>query len=35
MKYCYENNIILCRLPSQPSHKLQPCDVGIIGPGAT
>jgi hypothetical protein len=32
MKYCYENNIILCRLPSHPSHELQPCDVGIFGP---
>jgi hypothetical protein len=32
MKFCYENNIILCRLPSHTSHKLQPCDVGIFGP---
>ena len=32
LKYCYENNIILCRLPSHTSHKLQPCDVGIFGP---
>jgi hypothetical protein len=32
MKYCYENNIILCRLPSHTSHKLQPCNVGIFGP---
>ncbi len=32
MEYCYENNIILCRLPSHTSHKLQPCDVGIFGP---
>jgi hypothetical protein len=31
MKYCYKNNIILCRLPSHTSHKLQPCDVGIFG----
>jgi len=32
MKFCYENNIILCRLPSHTSHKLQPCNVGIFGP---
>jgi len=32
MKFCYENHIILCRLPSHISHKLQPCDVGIFGP---
>ena len=32
MRFCYENNIILCRLPSHTSHKLQPCDVGIFGP---
>ena len=29
--FCYENNIILCRLPSHMSYKLQPCDVGIFG----
>jgi hypothetical protein len=32
MKFCYEHNIILCRLPSHTSHKLQPCDVGVFGP---
>src|SRR5271170_5409012 len=32
IRFCYENNIILCRLPSHTSHKLQPCDVGISGP---
>ena len=32
MQYCYENNIILCRLPSHTSYKLQPCDVGVFGP---
>jgi hypothetical protein len=32
MKFCYENNIILCRLLSHTSHKLQPCDVGVFGP---
>jgi hypothetical protein len=31
MKFCFENNIILCRLPSHTSYKLQPCDVGIFG----
>jgi hypothetical protein len=30
--YCFENNIILCRLPSHTSHKLQPCDIGVFGP---
>ena len=32
LTFCYENNIILCRLPSHTSHKLQPCDVGVFGP---
>jgi hypothetical protein len=32
MKFCFENNIILCRLPSHTSHKLQLCDVGVFGP---
>jgi hypothetical protein len=32
MKFCFENNIILCRLPSHTSHKLQPCDIGVFGP---
>jgi hypothetical protein len=32
MQYCYENNIVLCRIPSHTSHKLQPCDVGVFGP---
>jgi hypothetical protein len=30
LEYCFENNIILCRLPSHTSHKLQPCDVGVF-----
>jgi len=30
MKFCFENSIILCRLPSHTSHKLQPCDVGYL-----
>jgi hypothetical protein len=32
LKFCYENNIILCWLPSHMSHKLQSCDVKIFGP---
>jgi hypothetical protein len=32
LKFCFENNIILCRLPSHTSHKLQPCDVSVFGP---
>jgi hypothetical protein len=28
LEFCLANNIILCRLPSHTSHKLQPCDVG-------
>ncbi len=32
MEFCYGNNIILCRLPSHTSHKLQPCDVGVFAP---
>ena len=32
LEYCFANNIILCRLPSHTSHKLQPCDVAVFGP---
>jgi hypothetical protein len=32
LEFCFENNIILCRLPSHTSHKLQPCDVGPFAP---
>jgi hypothetical protein len=32
IQYCLENNIILCRIPSHTSHKLQPCDVGVFSP---
>jgi hypothetical protein len=32
MKFCFTNHIILCRLPSHTSHKLQPCDVGVFSP---
>jgi hypothetical protein len=28
----FENNIILYRLPSHTSHKLQPCDVAVFAP---
>jgi hypothetical protein len=31
-EFCFENHILLCRLPSHTSHKLQPCDVGLFGP---
>ncbi|KAF1817688.1 DDE-domain-containing protein [Dissoconium aciculare CBS 342.82] len=27
-----QHQIILCRLPSHTSHKLQPCDISIFGP---
>jgi hypothetical protein len=30
--YCGFNNIVLCRLPSHTSLKLQPCDVSVFGP---
>jgi DDE superfamily endonuclease len=32
LEYCFENNIILCRIPSHTSHKLQPCDTGVFSP---
>jgi hypothetical protein len=32
LEFCLANNIILCRLPSHTSHKLQPCDVGPLAP---
>lgn len=32
LEYCFANNIILCRIPSHTSHKLQPCDVAAFGP---
>ncbi len=31
MKFCFENNIRLCRLPSHTSHKLQPYDISVFG----
>jgi len=32
LEYCFENNIILCRLPSHTSRKLQPSDVAAFAP---
>jgi hypothetical protein len=32
LEFCFENNILLCRLPSHTSHKLQPCDVAAFAP---
>jgi hypothetical protein len=32
LEFCFENSIILCRLPSHTSHKLQPCDTAVFGP---
>ncbi|KAH7548768.1 hypothetical protein BM1_10934 [Bipolaris maydis] len=32
LEYCFANKIVLCRLPSHTSHKLQPCDVAVFGP---
>jgi hypothetical protein len=28
-EYCFANNIVLCRLPSHTSYKLQPCGVAV------
>jgi hypothetical protein len=32
LEFCFENNILLCRLPSHTSHKLQPCDIVAFAP---
>ncbi len=32
LEYYFENNIILCRLPSHTSYKLQPYDVAVFAP---
>jgi hypothetical protein len=32
LEFAFENNIILCRLPSHTSHKLQPYDISVFGP---
>lgn len=31
LEFCFKNNIILCRIPSYTSYKLQPCDVSVFG----
>ena len=31
LEFCFENNIIMCRIPSHTSHKLQPCGVAVFG----
>jgi hypothetical protein len=30
LEFCFENNTLLCRLPSHTTHKLQPCDVTVF-----
>ena len=30
LEFNFENNIILCRLPSHTSHKLQLCDISVF-----
>lgn len=35
LTFCFEHNIILCRLPSHTSHKTQPCDAGVFSPMKT
>jgi hypothetical protein len=32
LEFALQYQIILCRLPSHTSHKLQPCDISIFGP---
>jgi hypothetical protein len=32
LEFCFKNNIILYRLPSYTSHKLQPCNIRVFGP---
>jgi DDE superfamily endonuclease len=32
LEFCFANDIILCRLPSHTSHKLQPCDLSVFAP---
>ena len=32
LEFCLSNNVMLYRLPSHTSHKLQPCDVGVFVP---
>ena len=30
LEFCFENNILLCRLSSYISYKLQPCDIAAF-----
>ncbi|KAF2229082.1 DDE-domain-containing protein [Viridothelium virens] len=32
LEFCLMNNILLCRIPSYTSHKLQLCDIGVFAP---
>jgi hypothetical protein len=32
LEHCFTNNVLLCRLPSHTSHKLQPCDIAVFSP---
>jgi hypothetical protein len=32
LEHCFANNIVLYRLSSHTSHKLQPCDVAVFAP---
>ena len=32
LQFCLEHHVLLCRLPSYTSHKLQPFDIGVFGP---
>ena len=32
VKFCLENHVLPCRLPSYTSHKLQPYDTRVFGP---
>ena len=32
LEFVIANNIVLCRLPSHTSHKLQPCDIAAFAP---
>lgn len=32
LEFCFEHDIILCRLPSHTPYKLQPCNIAVFGP---
>jgi hypothetical protein len=32
LEHCFADDILLCRLPSNTSHKLQPCDIAVFSP---